>query len=261
MPDRTIVDRLRLPPEPTSAARARGFVAQHLAAINRRDLTDTAQLAVSELVTNAVLHANTAIELTVTATANGVRIEVSDEHPGLPTARHYGDQATTGRGLSLVAALAMDFGIEATAPAGKRIWFTLDVERRFAGAFETLEWDLDDLLADEPSPTDSSIVLHNLPTLLWQAAQQHHDAVLRELLLYRAAVETQGEENEDLAAAQEAQALLAFAVDAALARAASDESHAPALPEGHPSPVGSPLRTVDVELPTTADADHLFAAL
>ena len=253
-----------LPPEPRSAARARTFVADALAMLNRSELIDAAQLAVSELVTNSVLHASTDVEVAVLATEAGARIEVCDEHPGLPTARHYGDYATTGRGLGLVSALAADFGIEAKTPVGKRVWFTLTAATGDDVIPVAAEWDLDELLdVVEPPGTDAEgqIVLARLPVMLWSAAQQHHDAVLRELMLHRASVSPTPEEGSELASARQAEALLASAIDVALSRAASEQPRAAVLPEGHPSPFAPDIAALDVAVPHGDDAHELFSAL
>lgn len=87
-------------------------------------LSDFAELLVSELVTNAVLHARTSITLQVRRTESGVRIEVIDASPRSPQPRDYSDQATTGRGLTLVESLAAAWGME-PHDRGKTVWFEL----------------------------------------------------------------------------------------------------------------------------------------
>ena len=263
--DRT-AEHVTLPPEPRSAARAREFVAEALTVLNRRDLIDAAQLAVSELVTNSVLHANTDIQVAVLPTEAGARIEVCDEHPGVPTARHYGDYATTGRGLGLVSALAADFGIESKMPVGKRVWFTLTADAQDDAAPAFGEWDLDELIDAVETPetdtgNDDGIVLERLPVMLWNAAQQHHDAVLRELMLHRASIAGGGEAGPELASAREAEALLASAVDIALSRAVTEQPRVTFLPEGHPSPFAPEIAALDVTVPHTDGAHEMFSAL
>ena len=70
--------QLALSPHPRSAARARAWVTSQLAAIDRHDLIDSAELGVSELVTNAIVHAGTPILVTLVVTSGQVRIEVQD---------------------------------------------------------------------------------------------------------------------------------------------------------------------------------------
>lgn len=262
MPNSPDVRRLTLPPEPRSAARARSFVAEVLSVVDRRTLIDAAQLAVSELVTNAIVHANTDIEVAVVTTESGARFEVCDGHPARPAARHYGEYATTGRGLNLLTAVADDFGIEATPPRGKRIWFTLTTQSIEVAAVEG-EWDIDELLdAESLEPGAAEIVLKRLPVMLWNAAQQHHDAVLRELMLYRAS-KTQAEADGAirLTSAREAEALLASAIDAVMSRASTQQPKVRVLPEGHPSPYAPDIAALDVSMPAPDQPHELFGAL
>ncbi len=89
---------------------------------------DTADLLVSEVVTNAVLHARGAITVYVAALAGGVRVEVHDCSPLLPAPRRHADDATTGRGLDLVSTLASGWGAHTLHGAGedrKVVWFEL----------------------------------------------------------------------------------------------------------------------------------------
>lgn len=118
--------RLALDPVPGSAAAARQFVENTLSGWGCDDFVDASRLLVSELVTNGVLHARTALTLVLRLRRGGVRIEVHDGSPGAPTVRDYGDDAMTGRGLSLVAELAARWGV-ARAGDGKAVWFELDV--------------------------------------------------------------------------------------------------------------------------------------
>jgi hypothetical protein len=76
-------------------------------------------LCLSELLTNAVHHGLAPIGLVVESGADGVRIEVRDCSPELPRRRL--PDATGGRGLHIVAAVARRWGTE-PAPWGKTIW-------------------------------------------------------------------------------------------------------------------------------------------
>jgi anti-sigma regulatory factor (Ser/Thr protein kinase) len=86
-----------------------------------------ATLAVSELVTNAVLHAHTPLRLRLARRVEGVRIEVADDDPRLPPveqadpARLALNRSMTGRGLALVAAVADGLGAERQG-RGKVTW-------------------------------------------------------------------------------------------------------------------------------------------
>src|SRR4051812_17068818 len=85
-------------------------------------------LLVTELSTNAVLHAATPYRVTLDQRDDGtVRIGVSDGSPRKPRAREYGVDATTGRGLGLVGSLAAAWGTS-SLPYGKTVWCDLRPE-------------------------------------------------------------------------------------------------------------------------------------
>jgi anti-sigma regulatory factor (Ser/Thr protein kinase) len=117
-----IVERLRLPPEPSSAGAARRFVASALGAGS--EVAELAVLLVSELATNAVLHAQTDFDILLRLDDDCVRIEVSDGNPDMPALRPYLRESIEGRGLHMVAASANHWGFGAQ-PDGKVVWFEL----------------------------------------------------------------------------------------------------------------------------------------
>jgi anti-sigma regulatory factor (Ser/Thr protein kinase) len=130
--------QIHLDPLALSARRARRFVAETLQAwgeVTNAELVDVATLLVSELVTNAVVHAGSAA-LVVISPADGddgcLRVEVYDEGDDPPTLRPFDNDATSGRGLALVAAMSDRWGVQtltnadvAGSPA-KGVWFELD---------------------------------------------------------------------------------------------------------------------------------------
>jgi anti-sigma regulatory factor (Ser/Thr protein kinase) len=115
---------LQLEPERSNVSLARRFVMDCLHRLNRDAYADVAELLTSELVTNAVLHAGTAINVTVSDDAGGLRVEVTDASVTAPARRLYSAEAATGRGLGLVEALASQWGTRTDA-GGKTVWFTL----------------------------------------------------------------------------------------------------------------------------------------
>lgn len=119
-------------PEAGSVRRARRFVTDTLEDWGS-DAVDDAALLVSELATNAVIHAGTAYTVTVAMTLEVIRVGVADESPATARRSHYGAMAATGRGLGMVADLSTDWGIEPSA-AGKVVWFELAARK---GAAET----------------------------------------------------------------------------------------------------------------------------
>jgi DNA-binding NarL/FixJ family response regulator len=108
-----------------SARAARRFVSQALSSWDddEGDLTDTVTLLVSELVTNAVVHAGSEVEVMVRLTSSAARIEVTDASPESISPRDAGSEDDSGRGLALVGSLAQRWGVRAAPGGGKTIWF------------------------------------------------------------------------------------------------------------------------------------------
>jgi len=160
---------------PTSAGIARRHVAQALAAAPLAELVDTASLLVSEIVTNAVLHAGTAIELSCRVVGGSVQVKVRDHSAVIPSQRHFDVAATTGRGLGMVELLADEWGVDADE-WGKTVWFLL------AGP------DIDSVgphisPAEPTGPAYFDVHLLHLPAALVIATIQYGDTVLREQAL------------------------------------------------------------------------------
>jgi anti-sigma regulatory factor (Ser/Thr protein kinase) len=110
-------------------AAARGVVAAVLPVWELPDLSDDAQLVVSELVTNAYRHApgTDSFELELVRQSDGVRISLADGNAVRPViAELKADHQPTGRGMAIVAALAVRWGAE-DHHGGKRVW--VDLER------------------------------------------------------------------------------------------------------------------------------------
>lgn len=119
------MDQLKLPPNATSIAEARRFVA-HAAAASHSNLTDVACLVVSELATNAVHHGATDYTVGVESLADRLRVTVHDQGNGVPVRREPGLTEIHGRGLQIVNALADTWGIATTGGLpGKTVWFEL----------------------------------------------------------------------------------------------------------------------------------------
>ena len=119
---------LDLPARPGSAKEARRFIAQFCAAADLpEELCSTAALLTSEVVTNAILHGRSRATLRVQEPPPYLRVAVEDANPALPAVGESPPvDATSGRGMQIVAALADRWGIEATA-TGKAVWFELDL--------------------------------------------------------------------------------------------------------------------------------------
>lgn len=133
-----------LPPAPDSVTTARAVVRSALRGWDLEQLTDTAALLVSELATNAVLHARSDFAVCVERRAGRVRVSVSDCSARTASRRRYGLHAGTGRGLGLIDSLALAWGSdEAAEPWTKTVWFELDeagVEDAAEGALYGEDW-------------------------------------------------------------------------------------------------------------------------
>jgi anti-sigma regulatory factor (Ser/Thr protein kinase) len=106
---------------PAKVRDARELARETLATWGLTELSETVELLVSELVTNAVCHGAGDIGLRLIR-AGSLLCEVRDDGYDLPTLRSTDVTAETGRGLQLVTALAERWGAQRT-PTGKVVWF------------------------------------------------------------------------------------------------------------------------------------------
>ncbi|MGP3972980.1 ATP-binding SpoIIE family protein phosphatase [Streptomyces sp. 8N114] len=112
-----------LPPEPRSVARARELTCEQLAAWGLDALSDTTELLVSELVTNALRYGEGNIRLRLLLERTLV-CEVWDAGQVQPRRRRARDTDEGGRGLQLVDLLSTGWGSR-RVPSGKAVWFQL----------------------------------------------------------------------------------------------------------------------------------------
>lgn len=115
-----------LAPISSSASAARRIIETAIDETPLTDLIDEALLLVTELVTNAIVHAGTDIELHVETTAETIRVEVIDQSPGVMAVVQANPNETRegGRGLLLIDALADEWGTRHFG-WGKSVWFRL----------------------------------------------------------------------------------------------------------------------------------------
>ncbi|WP_104821131.1 SpoIIE family protein phosphatase [Kitasatospora sp. MMS16-BH015] len=151
-----------------SAAAARGFVRDTLLGWGLPEVVDDAVVLVSELVTNAVVHAGTAAEVRCLRESDTVRIEVTDRHPerGLPSLAHvpaassdrYADpDGEGGRGLLMCSALSTTWGVEYAA-GQKTVWFRLALPAQQPGTRYALPSLPGGQLPDAESPVRVAVV-------------------------------------------------------------------------------------------------------
>lgn len=121
------LEALPLEPDPASVRKARAWVREVLSRLQREDIVGPAELGVSELVTNAILHGTPPITVRVRGTRDHPRVEIRDSSVRPPSVNvEMTDEenllATFGRGLGLVALHSAAWGADLT-PDGKVVWF------------------------------------------------------------------------------------------------------------------------------------------
>ncbi|MFN8023023.1 MAG: ATP-binding protein [Acidimicrobiales bacterium] len=105
---------------PADLRAARRFVAEHLPA----HLVADAELLVSELASNAVMHVGSRFEVDIVPAEDCVRVEVIDPDPTPPTPRRAVTGDVSGRGLHIVDRVSSAWGCRVDTN-GKCVWFEL----------------------------------------------------------------------------------------------------------------------------------------
>jgi anti-sigma regulatory factor (Ser/Thr protein kinase) len=131
-PERTA--GLDLPTAPESARAARHFAHAALTDWRLSAIADDVDLVISELITNALLHARadrraavgSTIRLDLEYDGDGVSVRVTDASALPPTPEDAAETAESGRGLLLVQALSASWGWKPEAQ-GKVVWARFDV--------------------------------------------------------------------------------------------------------------------------------------
>jgi anti-sigma regulatory factor (Ser/Thr protein kinase) len=173
--------------EPTSATAARRFVRQTLTASGiSSNIADRAELIVSELVTNAVLHAGAGPVVSIRIGGDDVRIEVEDTSATAPVMREYGLDASTGRGLRVVSTAASEWGVHSTA-VGKSVWARLSIEsldtHPVAPAFGYDIASTQPPMHDSASSTSVLVTLSDIPVDTYMELETHNESLAREFSL------------------------------------------------------------------------------
>ena len=238
-----------LPAEHLSVRTARRFVQELVTDAGRLEWEEAAVLAVSEVVTNAVLHGHTSVHLSARAYPDRLYVAVRDLNPSLPLHRPQDEDATTGRGIALVEAVTSSSGVEELGAEGKVVWFTV-------GAPEPADAVTRRAPAAAAASSHQTVVLRSLPATLWLAARQHHDTLLRELAL----TQPRGSARR-LSDADAARRRISEALDRALVVAKGrGETRAP-LPSGHPGRLPEVPAVLHLAIDVPAEAGHQYAAL
>jgi PAS domain S-box-containing protein len=185
--DQVLRVRRSFAPHPSSVGDARRLVREQLNGAGRADLVEAAELVVTEVVTNALVHAGTTIDVHSHVHDDGLRVEVTDGSTAMPQVRHHGDLAGTGRGLRLVSSTAHRWGVD-SHERGKTVWFELAAGTDAAGGGATT-YDAPragevQVLSRHDDRGTVHVELHNVPLLLHVAWHQHAESLLREYLLH-----------------------------------------------------------------------------
>ena len=132
VPDDALSRVLTLPPVPRAVRASRQWVRETLTRWRLADAAEPAEQLVSELVTNAIRHAQdgASVAVLLMCAAGKVRIEVRDHDPlNLPLVKNPGPLDPSGHGLVLVEALADHWGVRVT-DSGKSVWCELTASPR-----------------------------------------------------------------------------------------------------------------------------------
>jgi hypothetical protein len=193
--------QVALPADASAPSVARRHVRAVLAGLGLDQHADAAELAVSELVTNALLHAGSQLRLRVVPRTGGrVRIEVTDGSERLPQARHYASTASVGRGLGMISALG-SWGAHLLPGEGKVVWFepapddAVTVVDTRAGEATGGTAPAADASDEPPGPTPRTppseappgrlvtVRLRGFPPQVFVTARLHHEELIREFAL------------------------------------------------------------------------------
>jgi anti-sigma regulatory factor (Ser/Thr protein kinase) len=183
---------LALDADPQSARRARQWVSEILTDVGRDDLVDSATLGVSELVTNALLHAEPPITVKVRGTRNHPRVEVQDNshvapRPNVEMTEEEFLLSTIGRGLGIVALYSSTWGSE-VGEEGKVVWFEPAQEPPEDADLSGDVFDLDETVTERIQQLGSvenqlTIRLLDMPVQLFASFRRRYSELRRELRL------------------------------------------------------------------------------
>ncbi|WP_439937280.1 ATP-binding protein [Nocardia sp. N13] len=181
---------MTLASSPRAAADARRWVGDICERLERGDLVECAELGVSELVANAILHASAPFKVRVRGTASHPRIEVVDgsTSPPVPPVPQLDDDLdlllTFGRGLSMVAQCAVAWGATIEAD-GKIVWFEPAAQMHGESGAEWVidHSDLPTLRPEPPSDTAREVRLLGIDVPLYSSLARQYHELRRELRL------------------------------------------------------------------------------
>jgi hypothetical protein len=159
--------------------------------IGRPELADCAEMALSEVVTNAILHAKAPISMRLRGTLARPRVEVVDSSPEPPTLPRLefdidafdeiDELSTFGRGLAIVAHCSEAWGADRDVP-GKVVWFVpATAPNEFPVPGELHGWEIPE--PEEELGERIPVTLRGAPVELVEGAINHAAELQRELRL------------------------------------------------------------------------------
>ena len=173
---------------PRGVQDARRWVVSTCHDIGRSDLVECAELGVSELVTNALLHGEPPLSVRVRGTREHPRVEVRDGSPELPLMPTDGDPdeddllLTFGRGLSIVARCSTAWGVE-VEDDGKIVWFVPQAHSGDEMVAGVVTGVIAPAATSEPGPDELRIDIRGVPLRTFVEFQRHYRELRREVRL------------------------------------------------------------------------------
>jgi anti-sigma regulatory factor (Ser/Thr protein kinase) len=157
-------DGCTLPPETASVSAARRYVESTLERWGLHEAGWSCTQLISELATNAVIHARTEFTVELSCRGSLLRVAVRDGAARSPGVRHYAADSTTGRGLRLIESMADAWGVQPDS-RGKTVWFEIDTSRRASVTSwdDGADVDLDNLLRQLAVQDDGSSTTARAP--------------------------------------------------------------------------------------------------
>ncbi|WP_374457835.1 ATP-binding protein [Nocardioides sp.] len=184
-----LTSELTLASSPRAAADARRWVGDICHRLERADLVECAELGVSELVANAIIHANAPFKVRVRGTASHPRIEVADgsTSPPVPPVPAASDDdldllLTFGRGLAMVAQCAIAWGATIEND-GKIVWFEPAPQMSDDGSAEWVIDHHDDETTEPTSEAAMQVRLLGVDVPLYTSLHRQYSELRRELRL------------------------------------------------------------------------------
>lgn len=116
-------------PKPDSVAEIRAFTRRATSALDPA-VQDDVVLMVSELATNALLHAEGGIDVAIDCTDQALQVSVTDGGNGIPVLQPADLLRPFGRGLRIVDELSDDWGSSRSDVGGTVVWFRLNLDRQ-----------------------------------------------------------------------------------------------------------------------------------